>query len=199
MSRDKPDEPKKKWQLDQESFDRLLAWLDSDRDKAGVEFLKIRLKIENIFARRRCHIPEELADKVIYRVAKKLPEVEASYTGNKALYFYGFVEYVYLEYIRDITKPIPPPPPLPDPPDEIKIYCMEECMKKLTSEERQLLRRYYSYEGKTKIEDRKALADELGITLITLRTRAHRLKTSVGKCAKECVKQMKKKNLNDIT
>jgi hypothetical protein len=181
MSRDEPPEPT--------DFDRLLAWLDPDKDKAAEILLEIQLKLESIFARRReCFHPEELASEVIDRVARKLPEVEATYTGDKRVYFYGFVRYVYQEYI-DKNRPIPPPPPLPDPPDPVKFYCMEECMKKLTPDERQFLQRYYAYEGKRKIEERKALAEELEITLITLRTRAHRLMTSVRKCAKDCVKK----------
>lgn len=172
------------------SFDSLLAWLDPDRDKAAIKLLKIRSTLESIFARRRCQPIEELADEVISRVTRKLPEVEATYTGSKALYFYGFVEFVYRYHIRSINKPIPLPPPPPDPPNEMKYRCLDECMGKLTPEERQLLRRYYRDERKVKIDNRKALADELNITMITLRTRAHRLKTIAGKCARECMAKM---------
>lgn len=182
MSRDEPPGPT--------SFDRLLAWLDPDRDKAAIKLLKIRSTLENIFSRRRCQLIEELADEVISRVTRKLPEVEATYTGDKALYFYGFVEFVYRHHIRTINKSMPSPPPPPDPPDEMKYRCMEECMEKLTPEDRQLLRRYYIGDRKVKIDNRKALADELNITMTTLRTRAHRLKMVVGKCAKECMEKM---------
>jgi DNA-directed RNA polymerase specialized sigma24 family protein len=179
MSRDEPP--------DQKSFDRLLAWLDPDREQAATELEKIRSRLEYMFARRpRCHIPEELAYKVIWRVARRLPEVEATYVGNKALYFYGFVKNVYLEYLRTLEPP-PPPPPAPEPIPEPTYDCLEKCLNQLTAEERQLLERYYTDSGKAKIENRKALANELGVNLNTLRTRAHRLKTIVGKCLFSCL------------
>jgi DNA-directed RNA polymerase specialized sigma24 family protein len=134
----------------------------------------------------------------LWRVARKLPEVEATYVGNKALYFYGFVKNVYLEYLRTLEPP-PTPPPAPDPIPESTYECLEECLKKLAPEERQLLERYYSDSGKAKIENRKALAKELGITLNTLRTRAHRLKGTMKTCVFACLKRFENKNSGNIT
>jgi DNA-directed RNA polymerase specialized sigma24 family protein len=205
MSRGEPPDSGKKCQLTQENLDRLLAWLDPDRERAGTELDKISAKLTNMFARRpNCQIPDELAHEVICRVAKKLPEVEATYVGEKAVYFYGFVEYVYQEYLRDCkreeeakSKLLRQPPPSPDPSylKERNEQCLKECSKKLKPEEYLLLMRYYKDQGKAKIDSHKALADELGITLNTLRTRVHRLKAIVEDCVRKCVDEDEKRRI----
>src|SRR5262245_21687271 len=54
-----------------EEFDRLLLWLNPDRDKAGEKYEWIRKRLIKIFVCRGCNVPEELADKTINRVARK--------------------------------------------------------------------------------------------------------------------------------
>jgi dihydroneopterin aldolase len=67
---------KKNWELSQETFDALLAWLDSDRDQAAMKYEKIRRALIKIFTGRACVEPEDLADETINRVARKLKEIE---------------------------------------------------------------------------------------------------------------------------
>src|SRR5262245_58122409 len=61
--------------INQEQFDRLIGWLDSDREKAGARYEWIRNRLIKIFVCRGSNIPEELADKTVNRVARKLPEI----------------------------------------------------------------------------------------------------------------------------
>jgi hypothetical protein len=39
--------PTEKWVLTREAFERLLAWLDPDRERAGQKYEKIRQKLVN--------------------------------------------------------------------------------------------------------------------------------------------------------
>jgi len=48
--------------INQEQFDRLLCWLDSDWEKAGAEYERIRKGLIKIFVSRGSRIPEDLAD-----------------------------------------------------------------------------------------------------------------------------------------
>ena len=59
---------KSTWALSQEAFDRLLAWLDPDRDRAGERYEEIRRKLIGIFLRRGCSTAEDLTDEAINRV-----------------------------------------------------------------------------------------------------------------------------------
>jgi DNA-directed RNA polymerase specialized sigma24 family protein len=179
----------KDWILTQESFDALLAWLDSEREEAGRKYEAIRLRLIKIFACRGCGEPEDLADETINRVSKKLGEIETNYTGDPARYFYGVANKVHLEYLR--RKPIPIPPAPPERSDDIeKEYeCLERCMQHLTPNNRELVLQYYQQEKRAKIDHRKLLAQKLSIALNALRIRAHRIRTVLQQCVSDCMLQ----------
>jgi hypothetical protein len=75
--------------LTQESFDGLLAWLHPDREQAGEMYESIRCNLIKFFSARGFGNPEELADETIDRVARKVDEIVASYSGDPATYFFA--------------------------------------------------------------------------------------------------------------
>jgi DNA-directed RNA polymerase specialized sigma24 family protein len=176
--------------LTQESFDALLAWLDPDRERAGWRYEEIRRRLVKLFTCRGCGEPEALADETIDRVVKRLKEIEASYTGDRALYFYGVANKVYLEYLRRRT-PAPPPPPAPsddvDDEAEREYACLDRCMERLPDANRELILRYYEEEKGAKIDQRRRLAENLGIALNALRIRAHRIRAVLQECVEDCL------------
>ena len=180
---------KKEWVLTQGAFDALLDWLDANRDLAALKYETIRSRLIKIFACRGCLEAEDLADETINRVTSKLPEIHTTYTGEPARYFYGVANKVHLEYTR--RKPVPP---LPDPKTdceqaELEYACLDRCVAKLTSEQRELVLSYYQEEKHAKIEHRKLLASRLGIAANALRIRAHRIRASLQECVKECLQE----------
>jgi DNA-directed RNA polymerase specialized sigma24 family protein len=183
----------KKWDLTQESFDNLLAWLDPNRDRAGDKYEEIRRRLIKIFTCRGCVEAESLADETINRVIRKLREIVETYTGDQALYFYGVAHKVHLEYLR--RKPEPEPPPQPptsiEPSEEVdqELDCLEQCIQRLTQANRELVLQYYQEEKQAKIDHRKVLADQLGIALNALRIRAYRIRTTLQQCVEQCVEQ----------
>ena len=185
-----PGPKKKEWELTQEAFEKLLGWLGPDRDQAGKKYEAIRRKLIFILTCRGCTCPEDLADDTINRVARKLPEINDSYKGDPSLYFYGVAHKVHLEYVRKMPDPMPSP--APDPPEELeqKYECLEQCMKRLTSKSRELVLEYYQEEKQAKIDQRKELANRLGMAVNALRIRAHRIRASLQECVFECLKQM---------
>lgn len=180
---------KKEWVLTQEAFDALLDWLDPNRDVAAQKYETIRGRLIKIFACRGCLEAEDLADETMNRVTSKLPEIQATYTGEAVRYFYGVANKIHLEYTR--RKPVPP---LPDPKTdweqaELESACLDRCVAKLTPEHRELVLSYYQEEKHAKIEHRKQLAQKLGIASNALRIRAHRIRTALEECVKECLQQ----------
>src|SRR5215213_2653383 len=128
---------KKGWSLTQESFDHLLAWLGTEREEAGRRYEEIRRSLIKIFVSRGCLEPEDLADETINRVVNRLNEIEATYTGDRSLYFYGVAKKLHLEYIK--RKPVPAPPPQvepEEPADERGLTCLQHCTGRLTSDNR---------------------------------------------------------------
>jgi DNA-directed RNA polymerase specialized sigma24 family protein len=181
----------KDWILTRESFDALLAWLDPNRETAGQKYECIRLRLIKIFACRGCLEPEDLADETINRVSKKLKDIESSYYGDPAIYFYGVANKVHQEYVRRKPIPIPPDPPKESSEDIEREYdCLDRCMQKLLPGNRALVLQYYQEEKRAKIDHRKQLAAQLGIALNALRIRAHRIRSSLQDCVQSCVNDM---------
>jgi DNA-directed RNA polymerase specialized sigma24 family protein len=179
----------KNWVLTQESFEALLAWLDPNREAAGKKYEDIRIRLIKIFACRGCYEPEDLADETINRVTSKLEEIEPTFIGERARYFYGVANKVHLEYLR--RKPAPPMPPTTNASEvaESLFQCLDRCLGKLAPDNRELVAQYYQEEKRAKIEHRKQLADSLGIGVNALRIRAHRIRRSLQDCVKECLEQ----------
>jgi DNA-directed RNA polymerase specialized sigma24 family protein len=172
--------------ITQESFDALLAWLDEDREVAGQKYETIRKRLIKIFINRGCSDAEDLADLTISRVVVRLPEVSGGYVGEKISYFCGVARLVYLESTR--RKEIATdsfPPPRTTRPDAAR-ECLRECLDRLPSEQRELVLEYYLYEKQAKIDHRKRLTEELGITANALRLRAHHIRVGLEECVREC-------------
>jgi DNA-directed RNA polymerase specialized sigma24 family protein len=177
-----------KGDLTKEEFDRLLHWLDLDRDRAAQRYEQIRSGLIKVFLCRGAVDPEELADETINRVARKVPEIAETYVGDPELYFYGVAKMVYLEYSRrKLVAPHPPPPGAPEE-DDLIYECLEQCMQKLSDKNRKLILSYYEYETGAKIDRRKELADRMGITANALWIRAHRIKKDLQNCVKQRLK-----------
>lgn len=181
---------KKQWDISQEGFDMLLRWLDEDRDEAGKKYEVIRQRLIKLFACRGCGEPEDLADETISRVTAKTAEIAPSYEGNPVLYFFGVARKVHHEYVRNQHKLAQPLPPPVTNENEQLYECLDRCMEKLPEQNRQLVIRYYQNEKKVKIDNRKTLADELGVAVNALRIRAHRIRLLLRKCVKSCVEQL---------
>lgn len=175
------------WPPTQEDFDRLLSWLDPDRDRAGERYERIRRKLILIFASRGGASPEEMTDECINRVIKKLPEIEPQYTGSPENYFFGVAKFVALEWPRkDPPIVIPPPEPV-SPENEEPLACLDGCLDRLPSSTRELVLEYYQHEKRAKIDQRTVLAQRLGIAVNALRIRAHRIRKHLEKCVLECM------------
>jgi DNA-directed RNA polymerase specialized sigma24 family protein len=180
-----PVSQKSKADLTKEALDRLLHWLDRDRDRAGQRYEQIRSGLIKVFLCRGAVDPEELADETINRVARKVPEIADNYVGDPALYFYGVAKMVYLEYSRrNLVAPHPQPPGEGNGPD-LRYERLQQCMQKLSAKNRELILAYYEHESGAKIDRRKELADRMGITANALWIRAHRIKKELQNCVKQ--------------
>ena|SRR5438552_6889644 len=171
----------------QDEFDRLLSWLDPDPHRAGLAYEKVRWRLVAILASRGCASSEELADETIDRVARRVIDIRDSYVGDKAIYFLGVMNNVHHEYLK---RPMMPRPPEGDDDAEKKEKthrCLEKCLDKLAGNSRQMIERYYAGDKQAKIDLRKRIAQEFGITLNTLRLRALRIREKLQVCIEKCL------------
>lgn len=186
--------PRTRWILTEESFEELLAWLNPDREQAGEKYEDIRNRLIRIFIHRGCMSAEDLADKTINKVARKVHDLREYYVGDPAHYFYGTARNVYFEYSTDqaeltvLPEVIPAPVPDGDPEEsESQHKCLDECLQNMTPKDRDLLLEYYREEEGAKIEQHKEMARRLGITINALRIMIYRLRTSLKKCMHNCL------------
>src|SRR5688572_13262120 len=96
--------PKKDWIVTQKAFDKLLGVLDTDRERAGEKYERIRQKLTKIFRWRGCSLPEEYVDRTMDRVARRLDEGAELRVNNPYLYFHGVALNVLREYRREMEK-----------------------------------------------------------------------------------------------
>jgi hypothetical protein len=164
----------------QDAFDKLLAWLNRDRDQAGKEYDDIRRRLIKIFTCRGCTVPEVLADQTIDRVTRKLPEIEGNYAGEPVRYFLGVARNIYREYIREREDALPLPPEVTlvsvmTQEKEIVYERLTFCVEGLQPDDRGLIIDYFREDKQAKIDLRKKLANKSGITPNALRLRVHRI------------------------
>ena len=173
--------------MSHESFEALLCWLDPDREQAGKKYEQIRTGLINFFTGRGHCEAEDLADETINRVISRLHEVSNQVTGERSRYFFGVARKVQLEYLRKKFPQALPETNTDSARVELEYRCLEDCMAKLSRENRELVLRYYEADGREKIEKRKLLAEELGIAPNALRIRAYRIRAALQKCLEQCV------------
>jgi len=173
--------------LAQDEFDQLLSWLDPDPQRAGLAYEKIRRRLIAILASRGCVSAEELADETIDRVARRAHDIRDAYVGDPAIYFLGVMNNVHHEYLK---RPVMPRLPERDDNAAAKEKtdgCLEKCLAKLTTNSRQMIERYYAEDRRAKINLRKRLAAEFGVSPVTLRSRALRIREKLQACIAQCL------------
>jgi len=184
---------KREWVLTADALDQLLSWLDADKHIAGEKYEEIRRTLIKIFVCRGCTTAEDLADETINRVIRKVPDIARTYVGNPALYFSGVAKYVLLEHEKkrpDLSLSISEPPTrIDDEAEDIEreYECLDQCMAHLTPKNRDLILYYYQEEKLAKIENRKRLAERLGLKLNALRVRADRIRANLEECVGKCL------------
>jgi DNA-directed RNA polymerase specialized sigma24 family protein len=189
---------KKNWSLTPTAFSGLLSWLDQGGNSEGQSYLEIRRRLVAYFDRKNCRAPDELADETMNRVARKLEELGTIETETPAKYCYVIARFVFLEDVRARAKDLQlrgqllhegansPGDPSQDETMQRRMDCLRQCAAKLDETNRQLILRYYFGEEKIKIDNRRALARELGITPNALTIRVCRIREKLEQCVREC-------------
>src|SRR3954470_6544159 len=93
-----------------DDFERLLAWLNDDREQAARTYENLRRRLIRMFISRGCYEAEDVADKTFDRVIRKLDQLQ-DYVGAREPYFYKVGSFVLKEWFRPHRPPPPPPPP----------------------------------------------------------------------------------------
>jgi hypothetical protein len=174
-----------------EEFEKFLAWLGSNLEKAGDEFERIQRRLIQIFIARGCIDAEMLADEVLNRVCVRIDQVKLKY-AEPLRCCVGFVDNVHREYFREKRKQedaVVPPLLRSAVELEIEDTCLDECLGHLPNLDRELVERYFQGEKSVKIAGRKKLAVERMLTANALRIQAFKLRKKFISCFNTCVER----------
>jgi DNA-directed RNA polymerase specialized sigma24 family protein len=158
----------------------LLAWLDPDREQAGTRYEHLRRKLTLFFEARRCSPrAEELADRTLDNVARRLQEGVEIYASEASRYCYGVAQNVLRDHQKSMKfepltrEPMAPPRPVER---EQQLQCLERCLAQLAPESRYLIQAYYQGEKGIKINRRQQLTRQLGLSANALRLRVYQIR-----------------------
>jgi hypothetical protein len=184
--------------LDADSFKRLLDWLDCGSDSEGKKYLEMRQRLVTYFDRKNCPSPDDLADETLNRVARRIQEEGSTRTETPARYCYIVARFVFMESLREgererslqneIARQWQSTTRSEDDTPENLLACMKECIQKLGTAKRELILGYYTGKERQKIENRRRIANSLGLTTNALSIRACRIRDELGTCVRECMK-----------
>ena len=183
--------PKADWIFTPDAFRRLLDWLDEGVDSGGERYLEMRRRLVSYFDRKRCLVPDELADETLSRVARRLAEEERIEGVGPAQYCYIVAKFVFLESLRRAAH-VPASDQLPaaeagtDAGREALLACLDRCLAALPADERDLILDYYLDDRRAKIDRRRACAGRLGLTPNALAIRACRIRARLERCVTAC-------------
>jgi DNA-directed RNA polymerase specialized sigma24 family protein len=196
-------EQKKNWTITSSALNRLLAWLDGNQNSEGKNYLEMRQRLVTYFDRKNCLTPDDFADETLNRVARRLEEEGTIESETPAKYCYITARFVFLEYLRSIEKNnVPLDDVLRQPENkqlaaeergeekeakEKMLDCLEHCTEKLEPQNREIIIGYYFGTERVKIENRRALAIRLGISVNALSIRACRIRDKLEACVEKCV------------
>jgi DNA-directed RNA polymerase specialized sigma24 family protein len=183
------------WVLTQSAFLQFLDWLDGGSDSGGHRYVEMRRRLVFYFDRKNCPSPDELADETLNRVTRRLKEEGTIISDTPAHYCYIVARFVFLESLRQSRRQgafDERMGAIPDSTEEQREAqrrsdCLERCMRNLKSQDHILITNYYQGEQRTKIENRRAMATRLGITMNALSIRASRIRDRLETCVRKCL------------
>lgn len=178
------------------ALEALLAALGPDAESAAAAYERIRDRLTRLFQWRGCREPEALVDETFDRVARRLEGGLEIHSEDPYRYFVGVAHRVFHEILRAEARERralrdlrhQPEPRTLDDADRLRLDCLDRCLAELGDDRRWILRFYRGEKGE-KIRNRKALAEELGITANALRIRAHRLRARLETCVRGCIRR----------
>jgi|SRR5580704_3847008 RNA polymerase sigma factor (sigma-70 family) len=178
-----------------ESFAKLLACFDRDRDGAGEKYEDLRRALIRFFEWRGTPFPEDHTDEAFNRVTRKLDEgVEIR---NIRSYCYEVARLLCLEALKGADSKRDPLGPedkiaaveagVDEAAErEIRLSCLDSCLDKLPPDGRRLIQQYYQGDSRDRIDRRKDMAAALGLNREALANRAQRLRYKLEQCIVRC-------------
>lgn len=175
-------------------FDKLLELLGPDRELAGEEYERLHHGLATYFQKRESASAEELADETLDRVMNRVAKGEL--ISDLERYCFGVARMVLIENSRQekalekvgVEHLLSEPVPIIDLKEssEQQLECLDKCLQELSPDDRELILDFYGLERRAKIENHKAMAEKIGVTINALRVRVYRVRRRLEYCIRQC-------------
>ena len=142
---------------------KLLAVLSNDPERAAELYLDLQNKLIRYFSWNMCATPDEFADTVLDRVARRVSE--GVQIESPISYVLGVARRVLLEAKPQVLF-LPLDGDLADVPDvknETDLECLDSCLEEFPPESRALLLEYYSANQGERVRVRQLMAERVAV------------------------------------
>lgn len=185
--------------IDGATLEALLDFLGPDRHEASEKYRSLHRRLCRLLEWRGARYPEELADEVMNRMARRLATGLEVRVADPYRYLSGIAYRVLHEEYREIERSrrllghaveaVDRSLPTPEEQNrkELRMGCLESCLAALNEESRRLILDYYRTSGDKLYNHRRQLAEELGISGQALRLKTHRIRLGLESCVSECM------------
>lgn len=174
--------------VDGANFDALLRALDADTEAAGVAYRQLHQRLIHFFRLNNASDPEAMADEALDRLARRIGELQAEDIGSPQAFALGIGRHLLQEDRRRHRRESEAASEWAalalanDGHHEELLQALDHCMAVMREDQQQLLRSYYQWTGRQKIEHHRQLAERLGLTLNAMRNRLMRARAELDKC-----------------
>jgi len=184
--------------------EQLFPYLDTDEQRAWERYGIICRKLMTFFENKKNVDPVDCTIKTFHRVLKNIDNGKIDQIPIFDKYFLEVAYYIFKESGREVTVSIevltPPQMPVTDPEyeeeenrerekKEQRLDCLDQCLKRLKENERELIIDFYKGSGTERKKIRKNLARKFNITRNALRIKANRLRDKLRECLYNCLGQ----------
>jgi DNA-directed RNA polymerase specialized sigma24 family protein len=174
--------------ISQQQFAGLLLKLGKEPIESGARYEALRTRLIFYFSRKCLDFPEDLADEVLDRLARRL--AEGTEIDSLTAFALGIARFVAQE---QLSKPFQIqvqaetffdniPANSPTESMEETFSGMEYCLNRMTPADVELLERYYLGDGESLIRARKSISETLKISPEAVRQRIFSIRRRLRQC-----------------
>jgi DNA-directed RNA polymerase specialized sigma24 family protein len=169
-------------------------------DAAGEAYEALRRLLQRYFEVRGCPGAPTLCDEVLDRVARRL--ADGIDIANLPAFAHGVARLVLLEARRrpaaSPLEALPTEPAVAEAADPDPVAgCLDGCLDQLDDATRQQVIAYYTSDGRGRIDGRRELARQLGVSATALRLRMLRTRLALERCVEACLARATSRNTRD--
>ena len=176
--------------MQSELLEALLGILGKGTEDAAVAYQNLHQRLVRFFRLNNGSDPESLADEAMDRLARNAADRPSGSIASPLAFALGIARHLLQEDTRrqvrqteaqhDWSRLVA----YAHSGDDSLLQAIEDCLARMPENKRELLRTYYAWSGKRKIDHHRQTADRLGLTMNALRNRLMRARNDLDTCVR---------------